>query len=153
MTITVWNDNGLVDAGLVGPRPYKQVVVAGEHFGESVLSSEAVGRDGQLVRGVLLALAHAVPDVGYTQGMNFVCGWCLLVLDKDEGLGSRDKDAAKHALEECAFWLMRAVLQDVLPGYFAPGLAALRFDLDAIEDLLSQDDGTPMRIPCETSSR
>ena len=86
------------------------------------------------LRRVLLALAHAVPDVGYTQGMNFVCGWCLLVLDKDEGLGSRDKDAAKHALEECAFWLMRAVLQDVLPGYFAPGLAALRFDLDALDD-------------------
>ena len=86
------------------------------------------------LRRVLLALAHAVPDVGYTQGMNFVCGWCLLVLDEDEGLGSRDKDAAKHALEECAFWLMRAVLQDVLPGYFAPGLAALRFDLDALDD-------------------
>ena len=86
------------------------------------------------LRRVLLALAHAVPDVGYTQGMNFVCGWCLLVLDKDEGLGSRDKDAAKHALEECAFWLMRAMLQDVLPGYFAPGLAALRFDLDALDD-------------------
>ena len=86
------------------------------------------------LRRVLLALAHAVPDVGYTQGMNFVCGWCLLVLDKDEGLGSRDKDATKHALEECAFWLMRAVLQDVLPGYFAPGLAALRFDLDALDD-------------------
>ena len=86
------------------------------------------------LRRVLLALAHAVPDVGYTQGMNFVCGWCLLVLDKDEGLGSRDVDAAKHALEECAFWLMRAVLQDVLPGYFAPGLAALRFELDALDD-------------------
>ena len=29
----------------------------------------------------------------------------------------------------------------------------LRFDLDAIEDLLSQDDGTPMRIPCPAPPR
>ena len=86
------------------------------------------------LRRVLLALAHAVPDVGYTQGMNFVCGWCLLVLDNDEGLGSLDKDTEKRAVEECAFWLMRALLEDVLPGYFDPGLAALRFDLDALDD-------------------
>jgi hypothetical protein len=37
-------------------------------------------------------------------------------------------------VEECAFWLMRALLEDVLPGYFDPGLAALRFDLDALDD-------------------
>lgn len=86
------------------------------------------------LRRVLLALAHALPDVGYTQGMNFVCGWCLLVLDNDEGLGSLDKDTEKRAVEECAFWLMRALLEDVLPGYFDPGLAALRFDLDALDD-------------------
>ena len=101
------------------------------------------------LRRVLLALAHAVPDVGYTQGMNFVCGWCLLVLDEDKGLkgleglkgvGSRtDEEAAAKrrgafSSEERAFWLMRAVLEDVLPGYFDPGLAALRFDLDALDD-------------------
>ena len=101
------------------------------------------------LRRVLLALAHAVPDVGYTQGMNFVCGWCLLVLDEDKGLkgleglkgvGSRtDEEAAAKrrgafSSEERAFWLMRAVLEDVLPGYFDPGLAALCFDLDALDD-------------------
>ena len=101
---------------------------------ENENSSRLGGSKLEPLRRVLLALAHAVPDVGYTQGMNFVCGWCLLVLDKDGGLGSLDKDAAKHALEECAFWLMRAVLEDVLPGYFDPGLAALRFDLDALDD-------------------
>ena len=70
------------------------------------------------LRRVLLALAPR-PGHPVHAGHELRVRVVLLVLDKDEGLGSRDKDAAKHALEECAFWLMRAVLQDVLPGYFA----------------------------------
>jgi hypothetical protein len=43
------------------------------------------------LRRILLALAHAHPEVGYTQGMNFVAGWCLLVLNNEE---------------DSAYWLM-----------------------------------------------
>lgn len=50
--------------------------------------------------------------------MNFVAGWCLLVLDGDE---------------KSAFWLMSALLEDVLAGYFSPGLSALRTDLDLLD--------------------
>ena len=90
------------------------------------------GQKLEPLRRVLIALAHAVPEIGYTQGMNFVCGWCLLVLERG-GLGS-DADTSKHALEECCFWLMKSILQNVLPNYFAPGLAALRHDLDGLDD-------------------
>ena len=69
------------------------------------------------LRRILLALAHAHPEVGYTQGMNFVAGWCLLVLGD----------------ETCAYWLMSALLEDVLAGYFSPGLSALRADLDLLD--------------------
>ena len=83
---------------------------------------------------MLLALAHAVPDVGYTQGMNFVCRWCLLVLDKDEGLGSRDKDAAKHARWRSAVLADARRAAGRAPRRRAGENAALRFDLDALDD-------------------
>jgi hypothetical protein len=50
-----------------------------------------------------LFISHTAPptappyaEVGYTQGMNFVAGWCLLVLKGDE---------------KSAYWLMSALLE------------------------------------------
>jgi hypothetical protein len=91
------------------------------------------GQKLQPLRRVLSALALAVPEIGYTQGMNFVCGFCLLVLESS-GLGlDNDNSSCQHQLEEQCFWLMRSILTDVLPNYFAPGLANLRHDLDLLD--------------------
>ena len=49
---------------------------------------------------VLRAYALWHPDIGYCQGMNFLCGTLLLIM-----------------AEEDAFWLLAAIVEDVLPGY------------------------------------
>ena len=99
------------------------------------------------LRRVLMALAHSRPDVGYTQGLNFVAGWCMLVLDRDAtdhaapgaetettARGSDpNADDARTSSEERAYWLCASLLEDALAGYFSPGLASLRDDLDALD--------------------
>jgi len=105
----------------------------GVNDARGVNSDKRLGSKLEPLRRVLTALAHAVPDVGYTQGMNFVCGWCLLVLENSPG-SSGGEDKGTRASEERAFWLMRCLLEDILPGYFEPGFAALRFDLDVLDD-------------------
>ena len=94
------------------------------------------------LRRVLMALAHSRPDVGYTQGLNFVAGWCMLVLDRDatdhaapdSETETTDPNAeeARASSEERAYWLCASLLEDALAGYF-PGLASLRDDLDALD--------------------
>jgi len=51
---------------------------------------------------VLRAFAAANPRVGYCQGMNFVCGVLLLLME-----------------EEAAFWALTQILRVILPDYFA----------------------------------
>ena len=51
---------------------------------------------------VLRAFAVANPHVGYCQGMNFVCGVLLLLME-----------------EEAAFWALTQILRVILPDYFA----------------------------------
>ena len=95
------------------------------------------------LRRVLMALAHSRPDVGYTQGLNFVAGWCMLVLDRDatdhaapdSETETTDPNAkeARASSEERAYWLCASLLEDALAGYFSPGLASLRDDLDALD--------------------
>ena len=50
---------------------------------------------------VLRAFAAANPNVGYCQGMNFVCGVLLLLME-----------------EEAAFWALGQILRTILPDYF-----------------------------------
>ena len=60
------------------------------------------GRRLEPLRRVLMALAHAHPDVGYTQGMNFIAGWAMLALDAsaEGGDGRRGRAPAPlHAVE------------------------------------------------------
>ena len=97
------------------------------------------GRRLEPLRRVLMALAHAHPDVGYTQGMNFIAGWAMLALDAsaEGGDGRRGRAPAPlHAVERSetsAFWLVSALLAGAFRGYFEPGLEALREDLDALD--------------------
>lgn len=72
------------------------------------------------MRRVLVACSLANPDVGYCQGMNFVCGLMLLVLKN----------------EEDAFWLLTVLIRNILPGYWLPDMRAVQDAIGAVEELI-----------------
>lgn len=71
------------------------------------------------LRSILLALARLYPDLGYAQGLNHL-GGVFLKLGFDE---------------ETTFWMLAAVLEDMIPGCHAVGLAGLYRDT-AVADVL-----------------
>ena len=82
------------------------------------------GGDGLVrLRRVLRAAARtSAKTSGYVQGMNYLAGFLLCVYD-----GEREDD------EECAYWVLRCVTEDMFPGYFEPGLKTLRSDLEELD--------------------
>ncbi|MDP2439487.1 MAG: TBC domain-containing protein, partial [archaeon] len=81
--------------------------------GRSDAGKQALGR-------VLYALARHCPTVGYCQSMNFVCGFLLLLGDEPE-----------------VFWLMDAVVQQLLPNYFSSDMLAIRVDQLVLASLVA----------------
>jgi len=82
------------------------------------------GGDGLVrLRRVLRAAARTSTKTSwYVQGMNYLAGFLLCVYD-----GEREDD------EECAYWVLRCVTEDMFPGYFEPGLKTLRSDLEELD--------------------
>jgi len=69
---------------------------------------------------VLVALAHRHPDIGYCQGLNFIAGLLLLIV-KDE-----------HKV----FWLMDALLQNMLPDYYTRTMMGIKTDQEVLAELI-----------------
>ncbi|KAH9256459.1 hypothetical protein BASA81_005373 [Batrachochytrium salamandrivorans] len=63
------------------------------------------------LRQVLLAYSLRNPQVGYCQSMNFLVGTLLL-----------------HMTEEEAFWVLASIVEDLVPGYFAPQMVGVHVD-------------------------
>eukprot|EP00053_Salpingoeca_punica_P003409 m.43007 g.43007 ORF g.43007 m.43007 type:complete len:339 (-) comp12166_c0_seq1:235-1251(-) len=74
-----------------------------------------------ILRNILCAFAALRPDIGYTQGMGFVAGICILVMKK----------------EETAFFLF-ATIMEKLPNYYGHGFEAYKVDFRVLRDLLRQ---------------
>ena len=75
------------------------------------------------LRRVLRAAARtSAKTSGYVQGMNYLAGFLLCVYD-----GEHEDD------EECAYWVLRCVTEDMFPGYFEPGLKTLEGDLEELD--------------------
>lgn len=73
------------------------------------------------LRRVLRAYARRNKLVGYCQGLNFIAGMMLLVLE-----------------EQQAFWLMVVLLEDMLPSdYYARDLSGCNVDLRVFQDLVA----------------
>ena len=84
---------------------------------ESTLSLESLRR-------VLHAHACRHPELGYTQGLNFICARLLL-----QGSSSSLLAACTVArTEEESFWLLCAVTSKLLPEHFDPLLIGVRTD-------------------------
>ena len=54
------------------------------------------------------------------QGLNYVAGMLLLVTND----------------EEDAFWLLKALTEDLLPNYYAPDIPGLLTDVKVLEELI-----------------
>ena len=76
-------------------------------------AQEALGR-------LLRTYALWQPNVGYCQGMNFLCAILLLIMS-----------------EQDAFWLIAAVVEDVLPGFYHPSLIGVNTDTNTLYDLIA----------------
>lgn len=80
------------------------------------------------LRRVLCAHCMRNPTAGYTQSLNFLAAFFMLQMpDTVEGGASR---------EEAAFWLLEAVTERLLPGYFTDQLAGVQVDTRVIDELV-----------------
>ena len=74
------------------------------------------------LRRVLRAVAWLFPDVGYCQGMGVICATLLLLFE-----------------EEDAFWMMCAIVEDLLPGqYYSVSLYGVQVDIRVFRYLIEQ---------------
>lgn len=69
---------------------------------------------------VLATFAHQNKDVGYCQGLNYIAG-LLLLATKDE---------------EASFWLLKALVEKILPQYYIVTMTGLLIDLDVLDELV-----------------
>ena len=69
---------------------------------------------------VLLAFSNHNSRIGYCQGLNYVAGLLLLV--------TRDEDKS--------FWLMKTLIEDILPDYYSPDLPGLLSDIKVFTHLI-----------------
>lgn len=80
---------------------------------------------GQLaMRRMLGAYAFRNDSVGYCQSMNFVAAALLLVF------------SANGAGEEDSFWVLTAIVEDILPEYYTHSMRALKADADSLGVLI-----------------
>jgi len=74
------------------------------------------------LRRILRAIAWLFPDVGYCQGMGVICATLLLLFE-----------------EEDAFWMMCAIVEDLLPGqYYSVSLYGVQVDIRVFRYLIEQ---------------
>jgi hypothetical protein len=84
------------------------------------------------LRHVLTCYAQHNPTIGYCQSMNFVAAELLLA---HEGASPKDFDGS----EECSFWIMAAVVDDLFTDYYDSHLSGLRVDIGVAEDLVREN--------------
>ncbi|XP_058802813.1 growth hormone-regulated TBC protein 1-A [Phymastichus coffea] len=69
---------------------------------------------------ILLAFAYQNQAVGYCQGLNYIAGLLLIVTKS----------------EETAFWLLKILIDKILPEYYTPTMKGLLTDIDVLAELV-----------------
>ncbi len=88
----------------------------------------------QCLRRILRVIAAICVPVGYTQGMNFVSGFALLVMRGASGTGPGGAFTPQQ--EEDAFWFSLALFTRVLPGFYAEDMPTVRVACDSLQQQL-----------------
>ena len=74
-----------------------------------------------MLRNVLLAYSSRNVKVGYCQSMNFLVAMLLLHMD-----------------EEDAFWVLAAIVEDLVPGHYTSKMTGMHIDQRVFESLLAE---------------
>ncbi|KAF4521488.1 hypothetical protein B566_EDAN001786 [Ephemera danica] len=74
----------------------------------------------QLLYNILVAYAHDNEDVGYCQGLNYIAGLLLMAT------GS----------EESSFWLLKILVDRILPGYYNRSMSGIVRDINVLAELV-----------------
>lgn len=69
---------------------------------------------------VLVAYAHYNKDIGYCQGLNYIAG-LILIITKNE---------------ETTFWLLREMVENIVPNYHTKTMSGLIVDIDVLSELV-----------------
>lgn len=69
---------------------------------------------------ILIAYAHHNRDVGYCQGLNYIAGLLLIVTDD----------------EEKSFWLLKHIVEIIVPQYHTKNMANLLLDMAVFKELI-----------------
>ncbi|KAH8008914.1 hypothetical protein HPB51_007570 [Rhipicephalus microplus] len=80
------------------------------------------GQQQKSLFNILVAYAHFNQGVGYCQGLNFIAGLLLLATED----------------EESSFWLLRALLERLLPDYYGRHMTGLLTDIEVLAELIRQ---------------
>jgi hypothetical protein len=97
-------------------------------------SSDGTDADGiAAMRRVLRAFTADNPTVGYTQSLNFLAAFILLVFQADQLRPGAHR--AAEAEEDC-FWLLTALTRRLLRGYHTENLRVVRIDARVFDALV-----------------
>ncbi|CAK9822449.1 Growth hormone-regulated TBC protein 1-A [Anthophora retusa] len=88
-------------------------------FPDNIFFNNIENQQHQLYN-ILLAFAHQNKTVGYCQGLNYIAGLLLLVTKS----------------EETAFWLLKVLIEKILPDYYTPTMDGLLIDIDVLAELV-----------------
>ncbi|KOX77093.1 Growth hormone-regulated TBC protein 1-A [Melipona quadrifasciata] len=88
-------------------------------FPDNIFFNNTENQQYQLYN-ILLAFAHQNKTVGYCQGLNYIAGLLLLVTKS----------------EETAFWLLKVLIEKILPDYYTPTMDGLLTDIDVLAELV-----------------
>ncbi|XP_065220017.1 TBC1 domain family member 2A-like isoform X2 [Planococcus citri] len=88
-------------------------------FPDNIYFIPSEGFQEQLYR-ILFAFAADNKEVGYCQGLNYVAG-LLLLNTKDE---------------EATFWLLKVLVDRILPGYYTPKMKDLMIDIEVFDRIV-----------------
>lgn len=88
-------------------------------FPDNIFFNNIENQQHQLYN-ILLAFAHQNKTVGYCQGLNYIAGLLLLVTKS----------------EETAFWLLKVLIDKILPDYYTPTMDGLLTDIDVLAELV-----------------
>ncbi|KAK5646956.1 hypothetical protein RI129_005420 [Pyrocoelia pectoralis] len=78
----------------------------------------------QQLFNILATFAHHNNEVGYCQGLNYIAGLLLLVTKS----------------EESSFWLLKALIEEILPKYYIRSMSGLLIDLEVLDEFVKKNE-------------
>jgi hypothetical protein len=74
-----------------------------------------------MLRRILRAYSLRNPTIGYCQGLNFIVGFLMLLME-----------------EESTFWLLAVLCEDMYPGYYTSTMSETQTDMLVLKNLIAE---------------